>query len=239
MKISTKIAMKKTSSTGQLYFSFLDLQFIDSRLREAAIKSTETKRTFSVEQSDRQKFESFAEFKKYKQTMRESGGQEEMLVALPNISDNAADIVDAELNLSQNGAPESDHTGKATHLESGLQISIENTPTPGTQPTSRKVGNPGENTSTEKQSRNPMGKETTPKPAKGAPLPIKASLMTFRDPNRHYCAITKTWVNSVGELLKHLHSDAYMKELPASSKPWEKRLDVLHKQLKGIFPRNI
>ena len=65
-----------------------------------------------------------------------------MLVSLPNISDNAADIVDAELNLSQNGASESDHTGKATHLESGLQISIENTPTPGTQPTSRKVGNP-------------------------------------------------------------------------------------------------
>lgn len=29
-----------------------------------------------------------------------------------------------------------------------------------------------------------------------------------------------------------MHSDAYMKELPASSKPWEKRLDVLHKQLK-------
>ena len=219
-----------------VFFPFLDLHFIDSRLREAAIKSTETKRTFSVDNSEKQKFESFAEFKKYKQTMRESGGNEEMLVSLPNISDNAADIVDAELNLSQNGAPESDHASKAAHLESGLQISIKNTPTP----TTRKVGNPDDQTSSEKI--NPMDKETTttttattsaPKPTKGAPLPIKAALMTFRDPKRHYCAITKTWVNSVGELLKHLHSDAYNKELPASQKPWEKRLDVLQKQLKG------
>ena len=226
-----------------IYFPFLDLYFIDSRLREAAIKSTETKRTFSVDNSEKQKFESFAEFKKYKQTMRESGGNEEMLVSLPNISDNAADIVDAELNLSQNGAPESDHASKATHLESGLQISIENTPTP----TTRKVGNPDEQTISESSKQlqnNPMEKETTtttttaaPKPAKGAPLPIKASLMTFRDPNRHYCAITKTWVNSVGELLKHLHSDAYNKELPTSQKPWEKRLDVLQKQLKGTVIR--
>ena len=207
------------------------------------MKSAETKRTFSVDQTESQRFGSFAEFKKYKQTMREKGGREEMLVEIPNISDNAADIVDAELNLSNNAAQntqsEQIHTAERNQKEPYLQISIENTPTPATKPTPRKVGNPDDpintNTTTEKQN-SQMEKENNPKPAKGAPLPIKASLMTFRDPNRHYCAVTKTWVSSIGELLKHLHSDAYTKELPQSEKPWEKRLDVLQKQIKGNFP---
>jgi hypothetical protein len=68
------------------------------RLRQAAIRSSETKRTIEnnetaseneeeIKTTQMQKFENFDQFKKYKQKLRDEGRTEQsLIVSIPNIT---------------------------------------------------------------------------------------------------------------------------------------------------------
>ena len=55
----------------------------------------------------------------------------------------------------------------------------------------------------------------------------KSQEVSHRDSGKHWCSITYKWLNSVGELLSHLHSDEYHQKLPVKDQPWKKRSDLL------------
>ena len=75
----------------------------------------------------------------------------------------------------------------------------------------------------------PEPKQVTPP----KPSVLKSADLTHRDPGKHWCSVTSKWLNSIHDLLMHLHSDEYQLKLANKEKPWKKRLDVFHTKLKG------
>jgi len=153
--------------------------------------------------------------------------------------------IDAELNLP---TPETTEQADSKEAPSDvtLQVQIANNDN---SSISRKISTeaiPAEATDENGRPTEPVNKpqtpdiEVKPKPVV-APKPagIKTSDLTHRDPGKHWCGVTSKWLNSIHELLHHLHSDEYQAKLSNKDKPWKRRLEMFHTKLKALGIRII
>lgn len=147
--------------------------------------------------------------------------------------------LDAELNLtSSETVPE--RTDQKDSNDVTLQVQIENNDDStgrrkiSTEAIPTEVTTEEENKPEPIQQPKPQSEDLKPKqPAAPKPTVIKTSDLTHRDAGKHWCSVTTKWLNSIHDLLKHLHSDEYQAKLPSKDKPWKRRLDIFQTKLKG------